>query len=79
MQNTARSTRLWMILAFIAGIIFTAVLAQTLVAVNKVFPESPDNHDSLTPVTIPVDGYLVISNIHGLVYACPGREALASG
>ena len=36
--DTERSTRLWMILAFIAGMVFTAVLAQTLVAANNAFP-----------------------------------------
>ena len=59
MPDTERSTRLWMILAFMAGIIFTAVLAQTLVAANTVFPASPGDHDSLTPVTVPDNGYLV--------------------
>jgi hypothetical protein len=78
-SDTERSTRLWMVLAFIAGIVFTAVLAQTLVAANTVFPASSGDHDSLTPGTIPDDGYLVKRNIYGLVYACPGREAMLSG
>ncbi len=78
MPDTERSTRLWLILAFIAGIVFTAVLAQTLVAVNTA-PASPGDHDTLTPGTIPDNGYLVKRNIYGLVYACPGRAAMLSG
>lgn len=77
--DTEHSTRLWMIFAFIAGMVFTAVLVQALVAVNTVLPASPGHHDSLTPATIPDDGYLVKKNIYGLVYACPGREAMLSG
>jgi len=79
MPATERSTRLWMIFAFIAGMVFTAVLAQTLVAANTIFPASPGDHDSMTPGTIPTDGYLVKTNIYRLVYACPNREAMLSG
>jgi hypothetical protein len=78
MPDTERSTRLWIIFAFIAGMVFTAVLAQTLAAANTLFPASSGDHDSLIPGTIPTDGYLVKKNIYGLVYACPGREAMLS-
>ena len=85
MQNTARSARLWMFFAFIAGIVFMAVLAQTLMAVNKDFPgikfepASSGDHDSLTPAPMPDDNYLSDKNLYGLVFACPGREAMLSG
>jgi len=79
MPVAARSTRLWMILAFIAGMVFTAVLAQTLIAVNRVTPATSGDHDYLAPATVPVDGYLVQKNGYGLVYAWPAREAMLSG
>jgi hypothetical protein len=79
MPATERSTRLWMIFAFIAGMVFTAVLAQTLVAANTGMPAPSGDHDSLTPPAVPDDGYLVKGDIYGLVYACPGREAMLSG
>jgi hypothetical protein len=85
MQNTARGTRRWMIIAFISGMAFTAVLAQTLLAANKDFPgikyepASPGDHDSLTPAPMPDDKYMLDKNLYRLVYAFPGREAILIG
>ncbi len=73
MPDTERNTRLWMIIAFIAGMVFSAVLAQTLAAADTVFPASSGDHDFLIPGTIPADGYPVNENIYGLVNARPGR------
>ena len=79
-SNTARSTRRWMTIAFIAGMVFTAVLAQTLVAVNKDYsgdgykPASSGEHDSLTPAPMPDEHYILDSDIYGMVNACPERE-----
>jgi hypothetical protein len=58
---------------------FTAALAQTLVGVNTVFPASSKGHDSLAPAPIPDDNYPVDKHIYGLVYTCPGREAMLPG
>jgi hypothetical protein len=80
MRNTEHSARLWMMIAFIAGIIFTAVLAHTLYTMrnnsnnikHELFtPSSSEDNESLTPGTIPDDGYLVNGHIYRLVYACP--------
>jgi len=82
-QNTARSTRQWMIIAFIAGMVFMAVLAQTMMtAANKDFsgtrqlPASSGERDSLTPAPIQDDNYLLDSDIYALVYTCPEWKAM---
>jgi hypothetical protein len=79
MPVNENSRRLWMFLAFIAGIVFTAALLQTLAAADAVSPASPGHHDPLTPVTVPADGSLVQRDFHGLVYAFPAREAILPG
>jgi hypothetical protein len=80
-QDTERSTRLWMMLAFIAGMVFTVVLVQTIVTVNAVSPgfkhgpvtpASSGDHDSLVPDTVPDIGYIAHEYIGGLVHARPG-------
>jgi hypothetical protein len=81
-QNTARSTRRWMIFAFIAGMVFTAALAQTLAAANtdvpgiQSEPAFSGDHDSLAPAPMPDDNYISERNLYGLVYAFPSREAM---
>jgi hypothetical protein len=78
MPTNDNNRRLWMVLAFIAGIVFTAVLLQTLAAADAVSGPS-GHHDSLEPVTVPADGCLVQRNLSVLVYARPAREAFISG
>ncbi len=87
-SNTERSTRLWLILAFITGMVFMAVLAQIVVAVPTVppgskyrpaVPASSGDNDTLTPDTIPDSGCLVKNNAHRLVQACPGWQAMIPG
>jgi hypothetical protein len=81
-QNTAQSTRQWMIVAFIAGMVFTAALAQTMITANKDFPgtrqlpASSGERDSLTPAPMPDDDYLLDSDIYALVYTCPEWKAM---
>jgi|WetSurMetagenome_2_1015567.scaffolds.fasta_scaffold946382_2 hypothetical protein len=81
-QNTARSTRQWMIIAFIAGMVFMAALAQTMMTANKDFsgtrqlPASSGEPDSLTPAPIPDDNYLLDSHVYALVYTCPEWKAM---
>jgi len=81
LPDTERSTRLWMMLAFMAGMVFTVVLVQTMVAVNTVSPDfkhgpvtpaSSGDHDCPAPDTIHDTGYIVDENRYGLVYARPG-------
>jgi hypothetical protein len=87
-SNTRRGNRLWLVLAFISGMVFTIVLVQTVAAVptvtggsdhGPVVPASDGDHDSLTPGIIPDSGYLVYPGQYGLVHACPGREAMITG
>jgi hypothetical protein len=87
MPATQRSTRLWIILAFVAGMVFAVALAQTVVAAHQVAPgfqpgpvtpASSGDHDPPVPGTIPDTGYMVQKNTYGLVYICPGRKATIS-
>ena len=64
MPDTGRSTHLWMMLAFITGMIFIFTLVQTIVSVHRVSPaneSSPaipapyEDRDSGTPAIIPDD------------------------
>ena len=71
MPAVDRGSRLWMILAFITGMIFTAVLVQTLVAVYTVTPAPSGDRDYRAPPAVPDDGYLVQKNGYELVYTCP--------
>jgi hypothetical protein len=81
-QTTTHSTQQWMIVAFIAGIIFAAVLAQTVMMENKDFsgtrqlPASSGEQDSLTPALIPDDNYLQDFNLYALAYTSPEWKAM---
>ena len=81
-QNTAHSTRQWMIIAFIAGMVFTAALAQTMMTANKDYsgtrqlPASSGERDSLTPAPMPDDNYLLDSDLYALAYTCPEWKAM---
>jgi hypothetical protein len=85
MQKTAPSTRRWMIIAFIAGVVFMAALAQTLAAANRDYPgfktepASSGEHDSLAPAPMPDDNYPSDTSLYGLVYGCLTQEAMLSG
>jgi hypothetical protein len=87
-SNTEHSTRLWLMLAFISGMVFMAVLAQTVFAVQTAppgskyrpaVPASFGDSDTLTPDIIPDGGFLVKNDTHRLVQACPGWQAMIPG
>lgn len=71
--KSKHDTRLWMTIAFAAGLVFTAICLLTFSRVtiaghSNMLPRNP----SPTPEKLyPVD----LSN-YRLVHACPGREAL---
>ena len=67
-----RHNRRWMIITFIAGMVFTASLAQTISERSGVFhlPKS-----TLAP-SVYDDSCTVDITYYRLVHACPGREAL---
>ena len=74
--NEGGISRLWMTVAFIAGMAITAVLAQTPVAADifspqpihePVVPTLPDDLDSLKPTNSPDTSQPI--NPHMLVYA----------
>ena len=72
-----------MVLAFIAGMIFTALLAQTLTAADKDYSrtggEAPSaERDSLIPAPAPEDNYLTDKGLYGLVNTRPAQEAMVS-
>jgi len=77
-----------MVIAFVAGMVFTAVLAQTLLAADNAFPglkrapimpRTSGDHGINAPFPAPDYGSPAHKNIYGLVHACPGREAMLSG
>jgi hypothetical protein len=78
-----RDNHLWMVIAFMAGIVFTAALAQFIAGTNYGFPGlkansiAPVHYDFPTPSFQP-DNDSMVSPEHGLVYACPeGKGRLA--
>ena len=79
-ENTSRAARRWMLFAFMAGMAFTAALAQTLTGAGsqaegiKYQPDSAGEHE-LKPANLPGDNYLD-NNLYGLVGVCPGRTAV---
>jgi hypothetical protein len=80
-QNTAGHTRRWMLISFIAGLMFTAALAQYMGAASSNIPGSIDlpgtsqDEDFITPAPTPEDDYLINSYFYRLVYTCPQGEA----
>ncbi len=58
MPGAALSTRIWMLIAFMAGVVLTALLAQMLSGYEPRLP-APGAQDSIKPAEIPADGYLV--------------------
>jgi hypothetical protein len=79
-QNTAGHTRRWMLISFIAGLVFTAALAQYLAAANSDvqgsidLPGTSQDHHFIAPAPTP-DYYLINSYCYRLVYTCPQGEA----
>jgi hypothetical protein len=67
-----RNNRRWMIIVFIAGMVFTAALLQTISERSGVFHRPKA---TLTPA-VNDNGGTVDITYYRLVHACPGREAL---
>jgi hypothetical protein len=84
-QNTARRARFWLLAAFIAGMVFIAVLVQTLSAVNSTYPGirhlpgSSGGRDSPASVPAPDDNYYPDADAYRMVFTCTGPEGMLSG
>jgi hypothetical protein len=80
-QNTATHTRRWMLISFIAGLVFTAALVQSIETANAYDSSSIDSpgslpgNESFTPAQMPDNNYLINSYYYRLVYTCPKGEA----
>lgn len=81
--QTERNNRHWMAIAFLAGMLFAAALAQNICAgggyLNSLKTPSlgmPGDRSNLSPAALPDDGYTFDITYYRLVHACPGREAM---
>ena len=74
MHNTVDSSKRWMIIAFISGMVFTAVLIQTLMTMNMKSPDinfQPASENDDSPGQAPGNNLLDVYDCYRLVYDYP--------